>query len=123
MHDDLRSEQEREAELARAKAVKELLDREIADAWHAVLSTEQGRLVVWSVLERCHLYETTYTGNQLAAFMEGERNIGLSILNDHVFVEGVSLYADMLIEGEARDARLQDALEQLETAEQEHDDE
>jgi hypothetical protein len=47
------------------------------------MSTIPGRAWVWGLLEACHVFATSHTANALnTAFAEGERNIGLRILND-----------------------------------------
>lgn len=45
-----------------------------------VFETEAGKRVFWWLLTQCHLYQTSFTGNSLTYFKEGERNIGLKAL-------------------------------------------
>lgn len=47
-----------------------------------LLSREQGRRFLWRCLERCGVYRSSFTGNSQTFFNEGERNIGLFILDD-----------------------------------------
>lgn len=48
-----------------------------------ILSTVQGRRFYWRMLTACHIYETSYTGNQNQTFYrEGERNIGLMLIHE-----------------------------------------
>lgn len=48
-----------------------------------LMSNPRGRRIVWKYLERCHVFETSFTTNlSQTNFNEGERNIGLQILND-----------------------------------------
>lgn len=60
----------------------------IDDAQHAavtreIMSTAQGRTWMWTQLSRCHVFDTTFTGEALtSAFNEGERNIGQQLLNE-----------------------------------------
>ena len=53
------------------------------DVLRGIMSVSGGRQWMHEVLLRCHVFSSTYTGEALsAAFMEGERNIGLQILTD-----------------------------------------
>lgn len=55
-----------------------------------VLSTEQGRSYLYTILERCHIFHTSFVPGSPAAdvaFREGERNVGLQILNDLMLVD------------------------------------
>lgn len=85
---------------------------EIAQAWAETLDTESGRLAVWSILERCHLFASTFTGDPLTgAHAEGERSIGLMILRDRVFPHDPRTFADMQAEHAALMDRLRTAAE------------
>jgi len=48
----------------------------------ALMDTPAGRRFVWRLLERCGVYQTSFTGNSATFFKEGERNIGLWLLAD-----------------------------------------
>lgn len=37
-------------------------------------SSQEGRLSLWELLVRGHFFRSTYSGNSLGMFMEGERN-------------------------------------------------
>lgn len=43
-------------------------------------STPHGKRILWHLLERCHVFSTTFTGNSRGFFLEGERNVGLYLL-------------------------------------------
>ena len=47
-----------------------------------VCSTKQGRKFYWRMLSLCHLFKTSFTGNNTTFFNEGERNIGIKLLVD-----------------------------------------
>lgn len=47
-----------------------------------VLSTMQGRRFYWRLLEKCGIFESSFTGNNTTFFNEGMRNIGLMLLKD-----------------------------------------
>jgi hypothetical protein len=60
----------------RLKRINEL------DDIRAVLSTPQGRRVVWRILGMTHLYKESFTGNSTTFYNEGQRSIGLQLLGE-----------------------------------------
>ena len=82
------------------------MEREIFNAWAAFLDTEQGRLIAWSILDLCHVFGTTYTGNAAQAFLEGERSVGLKILKGYILPLGNHLLGQMMDEASERHDRL-----------------
>jgi hypothetical protein len=94
---------------------------EVRQAWGTVLGTREGRLVMWSILERCHVFARTYYGNDLDGFREGQREVGLMILNERIFPHDVRTFAAMQIEHAELMDRIQLAAEQQ--AEKETSDE
>lgn len=110
---------------ALAQKMQEQLDTEISLAWASLLNTEAGRLVIWSILDVTHQFSSSYTGDQMTNFLEGERNVGLKILNDFVFPHGIQPYTDLLLEADERSARIERAIEKAEAllqSESEDDD-
>jgi hypothetical protein len=62
----------------RRSAGKKRKDRE--SIVYTILSTQSGREWMHSLLESCHCFNSSFTGEALTmAFREGERNIGLMI--------------------------------------------
>ena len=102
--DDLTSEEKAQA----------LLDAEIQHAWIGLLSQEAGRLILWSILDKCGCFAFPHYGDSTDTLMRGRQQIGSELLQDHVFPHGMSFYTDMLLEAEAREQRLQMAAEQTE---------
>lgn len=47
-----------------------------------LLQQEEFRDYLWGLLERCHMFQTTFTGNSQSYFQEGERNVGLQVLHE-----------------------------------------
>ena len=84
----------------------ELIQRELQNAWAALLQTEQGRFIVWSILDHCHVFSSSFTGNANQAFLEGERSVGLKILKGQVLPNGNHLLSDMMDEASVRHDRL-----------------
>lgn len=60
---------------------KELQQRHDNDIKH-VMSSEQGRRVVWDLLARGKVFSSTFTADaQITAFNEGQRNLALSLFS------------------------------------------
>ena len=68
----------------RAQEKKSLaIDVSRGDFIRSMMSTVEGRVYVHEFLTRCHCFDSTFNLNPLqTAFAEGERNIGLQLLND-----------------------------------------
>jgi hypothetical protein len=47
-----------------------------------LLNHPQGRRFIWRYLGLCGVYRLSYTANSDTNFREGERNIGLKLMND-----------------------------------------
>ena len=63
------------------KREKILRHRESEDLkW--VLSTRRGRRFYWRVLSRCGIYKSSFEPSAKIYFNEGERNIGLFLINE-----------------------------------------
>lgn len=92
--------QEREQEAQAAKQ-RERQRIEVEDfKW--LMAHKQGRRFVWRLLERTHLFKTSFTGSSETFFKEGERNVGLRVMdliNDHA----VEQYLTMVKEHKAND--------------------
>ena len=52
-----------------------------------LLRTPEGKRYFWWLLESCHMFSSTFTGNSTGHFMEGERNVGLMVFNDVLKVD------------------------------------
>lgn len=51
--------------------------------YQATFGTETGRRVLWDLLARCHVFQSSYRPKSQAdetIFREGERNVGLQIM-------------------------------------------
>ena len=46
------------------------------------MSDPRGRRLMWQLLERTHVFQTSFTGNSKTFFNEGERQIGLYYMAD-----------------------------------------
>lgn len=91
--------------------VEERMEKEIANAWQDLLATESGRLILWSILDKCGCHNFDFYGTDLDTLNRGRQQIGGEILRDFVFPAGVSVYAEMLVEAEIREKVLRQAAE------------
>lgn len=91
-----------------------LLAQEIADAWFEMINTKSGRLVLWSILEKCGTMDFSHYGGEIDILRKGRQQIGSELLSDYVFPYGVAPYTDMLLEAEIRDQALELAAAQTE---------
>lgn len=92
--------------------VREHHEAQVRAAWGKILNDPLGRIAVWSILEKCHIFQTTYTGNADTNFLEGERSVGLKMLQEHIFPLGAEYLAQMMEENAARIAEIEMAIEQ-----------
>lgn len=54
---------------------------ELINAVQDILRTDHGKLFLWWLLGRTHVFQSSFTGNARTFFLEGERNIGLQLYN------------------------------------------
>jgi hypothetical protein len=75
---------------------------ELADL-RAVMADQVAARVLWRVLERCHVYQTSFTGHgSRDSFLEGERNIGLFLISEMIEADPKG-YANLLTKEKSRD--------------------
>lgn len=57
-------------------------ERAAKNELNAVLTSREGRAVLWRILEQCGVWRSSYSLDDSIYFMEGQRNIGLWLLNE-----------------------------------------
>lgn len=87
---------------AAAEATRKRLSKRDSEDLRTVLSQVQGRRFVWGLLEQCGVFRTSYTGNNDTFFREGQRNVGLLVLNS-IHASCPEKYELMLKESRADD--------------------
>lgn len=70
-----------ESQIQSARIKQKLGEESEANDLRFILSTEQGRRFIWKLISKCGVFRQSFTGNSQTFFMEGERNIGLFILD------------------------------------------
>ena len=86
-----------------AEKAARLAERERQDVVRALLQHPSGRAWYLSILERCHMFAASFSKNALEmAFAEGERNVGLQLLND-IMIACPERYVEMMRERNERD--------------------
>jgi hypothetical protein len=58
-------------------------NREVDDL-KAILSTPEGKRFAWRLLERCGVYQSSFTGNSETFFKEGSRSVGLWLIDEFI---------------------------------------
>lgn len=87
----------RDAEQSAAKTdVKNALLQEVEDFLY-VMRSKQGRRFIWRLLTWAHVFQTSFTGNSETFFREGERNIGVKLINE-IHSHCYELYGTMVKE-------------------------
>lgn len=87
----------RDAEQSAAKTdVKNALLQEVEDFLY-VMRSKQGRRFIWRLLTWTHVFQTSFTGNSETFFREGERNIGVKLINE-IHSHCYELYGTMVKE-------------------------
>ena len=97
---------EAKAETAIEERTRELYERRLNNVWSWALSQPEGRFLIWSILDHCHVFGSTYTGNAGSNFLEGERNVGLQILRGHIFPHGHHTLGQLIEEADHRFSEL-----------------
>lgn len=70
-----------ESQVQNAKIKVKLNDELEINDLKFLLSTDQGRRFLWKLLNKCGIFRVSFTGSSQTFFLEGERNIGLYVLD------------------------------------------
>lgn len=65
--------------VSEAKAKAKVLQKEAKEEIIALMALPAFRRFIWEILEKTHIFSTSFTGNSETFFKEGERNVGLRI--------------------------------------------
>jgi hypothetical protein len=65
-----------EEQVKDAARVERQREKDEGSRWLAVLSTKEGRAVVWQILGYCRMFETFCGDSATLQFHEGSRNVG-----------------------------------------------
>ena len=70
----------------------------LADDWKWLMESERGRRIAWKLLGDCHVFESSFHQNlSQTNFNEGERNVGLKVLN-YIMEHAQDKYVKMMQE-------------------------
>jgi len=96
--------------------IKRLADDKASEELRQVLSTYEGRCLVWWLMEQSGFYSTSFNGNSRDYYELGKRSVGAQLHARVVDAAGFSAFDTMRREAEARRAE-QEALvkKQLQT--------
>ena len=65
-----------------------------------ILALPAGKRFIWRYLEKCGVFQSSFTGNSETFFREGERNIGLQLLDEVSRADLKSLIEIMKLKGD-----------------------
>jgi hypothetical protein len=71
------------ADPGHVKSRKQREEREllrVEDAQRFVMGDPRGRYYLWTLLESCGIFHTSFTGNSATFFNEGRRDVGLRLM-------------------------------------------
>ena len=95
-YDPLDLETQQEGQQARKLDDKLAFQQEVEDfLW--VMRSKHGRRFIWRMLTWTHVFKTSFTGNSETFFREGERNIGVRLM-DEIHTHCYELYGTMVRE-------------------------
>jgi hypothetical protein len=83
---------------------EQLLSRREADDFKFLMSDKRGRRFVWNLLEKTGVFRSSFTGNSETFFREGQRNVGLMIV-DMIHTHSPEQYNRMMMEQRGNDKR------------------
>jgi len=93
---------------SKAKRVSEFSAEELKHLFKELTSSKVGLDILWWLFDITHMWHTTFTGNALGNFKEGERNVGLAVLREALKARP-TVFADMvsqhLVRQEAKNVR------------------
>ncbi len=96
---DIRAQERIAREKAERQQTSSLNER---DDWRWMLSDARGRRIVRRLLDTCGVYRTSFTGNSHTFFNEGQRNVGLVVI-DKVHRHAPEQYTVMMQESTEND--------------------
>lgn len=108
-----------ETEKTHEEKISEALEGQIALAWKGLIAQPAGRLILWSILDKCGVADFPFFGNSTDALLRGRQQIGAEILEEYVYPHGMGAYTDMILEAEERQNRINEAIQQDENEETE----
>lgn len=80
----------------------QLLERRVLNAWARLYDSEDGRALIWDLLDRCGLHSVTHTGNSNSAFLEGQRNVALTVLKEFLLPLDPGALGTLMAEAQTR---------------------
>lgn len=72
-------------------------EKKLRDDFKRTFNSPHGQSVYRHMIERCHIFNSTFTGSSKTFFLEGERNIGLYLLSmmDLASSDGLEVIREM----------------------------
>lgn len=81
--------------------LEKLIEAQEQSDWAAVLATDEGRRVVWTILSHCGLFRNPYTGNAHTNYQCGQQAVAQWILDQWITPIDPHILGRMMVEHEA----------------------
>lgn len=91
--------------------VRASFDGALHRIWLELLSHENGRWLLYSILDKCQMWNFGHHGNEADAVIKGRQQIGAEVLAEFVWPKGMKYFTDMLLEAERREKSIAVAIE------------
>lgn len=88
-------------EQRKAKAADAIRVRREEDDFRWLMNDKRGRRIVWRLLEKTGVYRSSFTGNSETFFREGQRNVGLMLI-EQIHALAPEAYVLMLTEAKTK---------------------
>lgn len=85
-------------------------ERQLREDISATLLNSQSMRFMWWILQQCGIYGISFSGDEMTAFREGQRSIGLTILQKITEVDETA-YPNLMLEMSKFEKALQEAEE------------
>lgn len=108
--------------MASPEEIVERFERQLQEDYRTVLGSSAGRNVLWDVLQKGGIYQTTFSGESplTSAFKEGRRDFALGLLNTILTIEE-GAYRIMQAEAKRREDERVSAITKAVKEQGEHD--
>lgn len=74
------------SQVSRGESAEKRRERDRLNNWKAVLSSKNGRAVMWDVLSMCNMFQVYRGDSDMLQFHEGQRSVGVQIWQS---IEGI----------------------------------
>lgn len=85
-------------------------ERQLREDISSMLRNPQSLRCIWWILQQCGIYGVSFTGDEMTAFREGQRSIGLTIIQKIAEVDETA-YPTLMLEMSKFEQKIKEAEE------------